>query len=173
MSFTPVAYLGSQVVAGTNYQILCIGSPVVPTPAYALCVVTVYADLEGGAAITHVADFKLAQIEETEDAQIPEKGLAGGWQCPEDVPDADLPQDAAAAFGEATQGIMGVDYVPAALLGTKVIAGTEYAFLAHATLVAADNVCYYAVVFAAANADGTYDSMKIVPLDLAEFNVEG
>lgn len=54
----PVATLASQVVAGTNYQVLCSGD--VPTSSDTeLYLVTVYADLEGGAEFTDVELFNL------------------------------------------------------------------------------------------------------------------
>ena len=55
--YVPVALMSTQVVAGTNYCILCQITPVVPdaTPAWAL--VYIYADLDGNAEITNVYEF--------------------------------------------------------------------------------------------------------------------
>ncbi len=57
--YEPVAYIGSQVVAGTNYCILCKITPVVPnaTPSYAL--VYVYEDLDGNAEIIDTQDIEI------------------------------------------------------------------------------------------------------------------
>ncbi len=49
---TPMALLGTQVVAGVNYAILCRVTPVVPDAVSSTQVVTVYADLQGNAAFT-------------------------------------------------------------------------------------------------------------------------
>lgn len=57
VSYTPVAYLGSQVVAGSNYAVLCRATTVTAEPATALAVVIIYADLEGGAQITSICGF--------------------------------------------------------------------------------------------------------------------
>lgn len=57
--YTPVALLGTQIVAGTNYCILCAIAPVVPNPETHYALVYIYADLEGGAAITNVADLDI------------------------------------------------------------------------------------------------------------------
>ena len=57
--YTPVAYLGSQVVAGTNYLVLCTGTPTTGDAAQQLYLATVYADLQGGAQITDVRGFDL------------------------------------------------------------------------------------------------------------------
>ena len=65
--------------------------------------------------------------------------------------------------------LVGADYAPAALLGTKVIAGTEYAFLVYSTYALPYSVHYFAVIFIAANADGTYEILNIVPLNPVNF----
>ena len=324
MNFTPIAYLGSQVVSGTNYMILCKGAPVVLDPQTGLYVVVIYADLEGNATITNVADFDIAAIEEgnaageageeagsdsaeseggetaeeapaEEGEETAEEGdsegaeallgalgsllgdsgeetadgaeeaaegtadaadggdaaellgalgslfgdsgeetadgaaeaadgaedaaadgesegaevvlgllgsllggsgeetaegeetadgedafmdfvggmfslMLGGWSVPEAPEAAELPEDAAAAFSAVTESLLGVDYVPVALLGTKVISGTEYAILAHSTIPSANPTSYYSVLFIAANADQTYELLNGAVLYLAEFN---
>ena len=57
VEFEAKALLGIQVVAGYNYDILCKATPVVPDAQPYYAVVTVYADLDGGAAITGVIEF--------------------------------------------------------------------------------------------------------------------
>jgi len=59
--YTPVALLSTQVVAGTNYCILCQISPVVPDPVPAWVLVYIYADLQGGAEILNVYELYIAQ----------------------------------------------------------------------------------------------------------------
>lgn len=55
----PLATLASQVVAGTNYLILCEGEAVVPDAKPQLYVAEVYADLDGNAELTSVELFDL------------------------------------------------------------------------------------------------------------------
>lgn len=55
--YTPVALLATQVVAGTNYCILCQVTPVVPDPVPAWALVYIYADLEGNAEILNVYEL--------------------------------------------------------------------------------------------------------------------
>ena len=57
--YTPVALLATQIVAGTNYCILCRVTPVVPDAVPAWALVYVYADLEGGAQILAVTDLDI------------------------------------------------------------------------------------------------------------------
>lgn len=60
MSYEPVAVLGTQVVAGVNYVILCKGHAVVPGAASGLYLVKVFAGLDGSAEITATAAFNVA-----------------------------------------------------------------------------------------------------------------
>lgn len=57
--YTPVALLGTQIVAGMNYCILCAIEPVVPNPETHYALVYIYANPEGGAEITNVADLDI------------------------------------------------------------------------------------------------------------------
>ena len=64
----PLGLLGTQVVAGTNYCILCYGSTVTAKPAHALCKVYVYEALDGKAEITKIEEIKL------------KNAPSGGWK---------------------------------------------------------------------------------------------
>lgn len=55
--YTPVALLATQVVAGMNYRIICESRPSIPSPERGYVIVTVYADLEGGAEIIDTFEF--------------------------------------------------------------------------------------------------------------------
>ena len=57
VDYMPVAYLGSQVVAGTNHCFLCLSRIVIPDaiPNYKL--IFIYEDLQGNAQIMNIADF--------------------------------------------------------------------------------------------------------------------
>lgn len=54
--YEPVALLSTQVVAGTNYRILCEETPVYPGAEMHYVVMTVYQDLEGNASILSISD---------------------------------------------------------------------------------------------------------------------
>ena len=55
--YVPVALLGTQLVAGSNYCILCQVTPVVPDAKPAWALVYIYADLQGNAQITNVYEL--------------------------------------------------------------------------------------------------------------------
>ena len=59
--YTPVALLGTQVVAGKNYCILCQVTPVVPDAVPAWALVYIYADLKGNAEILNVYELYIDQ----------------------------------------------------------------------------------------------------------------
>ena len=56
-SYVPVTLMATQIVAGTNYCILCQVTPVVPDTKPAWALVYVYADLEGNAEIMNVYEL--------------------------------------------------------------------------------------------------------------------
>lgn len=62
--YEPVALLGSQVVSGMNYCILCKITPVVPDAVFGYSLVYIYADLEGNAKITNTVDLNIADLSE-------------------------------------------------------------------------------------------------------------
>ena len=59
--YTPVALLSTQVVAGTNYCILCQITPVVKDPVPVWALVYIYADLQGNAEILNVYELYIAK----------------------------------------------------------------------------------------------------------------
>ena len=68
-SYIPVAYLGSQVVAGRNHAFLCQSVTAYPgsletAPAYAM--VYLYEDLSGNVSILSIADFDIGALSPTE-----------------------------------------------------------------------------------------------------------
>ena len=57
VDYTPVAYLGSQVVAGTNHCFLCLSRVVIPDAIPKFVLVFIYEDLQGKTEIMNFADF--------------------------------------------------------------------------------------------------------------------
>lgn len=62
VKYTPVAYLGTQLVAGTNHCILCQATVVYPNakPYYAL--VYIYEDLSGNAEILDIVTLDVGSL---------------------------------------------------------------------------------------------------------------
>ena len=89
--------------------------------------------------------------------------LMGGWAAAEDTA---LTDDMLAMVDTALKGLLGVDYEPVLLLGTQVVAGTNYAFLCRAQVVAPDARPYWAVLYLYQDLEGNVSVMDIVPLEL-------
>ncbi len=62
VGYTPVAYLGSQVVAGTNHAFLCQSKVVAPDTAPFFTIVYLYEDLQGNVRILNIADFDIGAL---------------------------------------------------------------------------------------------------------------
>ena len=60
----PMAYLGSQVVAGTNYALLCHSTLVTAEPVSSIQVVIIYEDLDGNCSIANINTLDLASFSE-------------------------------------------------------------------------------------------------------------
>ncbi len=60
VSYEPVAYLGSQVVAGTNHCFLCKATIVYPNAVPSLVLIYIYEDLQGNTEILNIADLDIA-----------------------------------------------------------------------------------------------------------------
>ena len=62
VDYVPVAYLGSQVVAGTNHAILCQATVVVPDAEPYFAIVYLYEDLEGNVSILDIEEFDFGAL---------------------------------------------------------------------------------------------------------------
>ena len=137
----PVAYIGRQIVSGTNHAVLCRVTYADEKTPVGFVVLAVYEDLEGNAGILSSEEFNIADFctgDEATDENAKADPLAGGWQTPEQITAAEIPEEAEKAFKKAVEGLTGNELTPMALLGTQVVAGTNYAFLCHSKLATAD-----------------------------------
>ena len=129
LEFKPACTLGTQVVAGVNYAFLCLGMPMTSDAAPGWYVVVVYKDLQNTCEITSTKQIDVNNPATTNEA-APED-LVGGWSVAPEVFDAktSIPGDAATAFATAGEGYEGTPLSALALMGTQVVAGTNYRFL--------------------------------------------
>lgn len=149
-NYTPVAYIGSQVVAGTNHAILCRVAPVYPDAEETYVIVYLYEDLDGNVEITETVDSnRSTDLSETD----------GGW-FPTESPV--LTDEAKAALEKTLEGMVGADYNPIALLSTQVVAGTNYCILCEITPVYPDAESHYALVYVYADLDGNAEITETV-----------
>ena len=130
MTFEPIALLGTQVVAGTNYMFLCKGTTVTKNPETSLKIVIVYNDLNDKSEITSVSDFDYTKYV-SKNIENDSEELSGGWQVSSSGNIGILDDDIQTMFNKATSTLTGMSYEPIALLGTQVVAGTNYAILCY------------------------------------------
>lgn len=144
MQYVPVAYLASQVVAGTNHRVLCKATATVPDAQTTYAIVTVYEDLKGGAEITDVAECDLQ-------ANIAVGDVNGGWTEPDSPA---VPEEALQALTKACETLTGMEYAPVALLATQLVAGMNYRILCEAKATVPDAEAEYAIITVYADLQG-------------------
>ena len=140
VSYAPVALLGTQLVSGTNYCLLCEATVVYPDAKPYYAVVTVYKDTQGKSQVKNIVAMDLGKIQESgtiEDSQPDSSQVMGGWTVDRE------------SNIEVTDGVLH--------LATQVVAGTN-----HAVLCKGWNLC-----FVYADTQGKTEITKTVPLDIA------
>ena len=88
--------------------------------------------------------------------------LTGGWAA---VEDPAITDEVRALFDKAMEGLVGVNYVPVAYLGSQVVAGTNHAILCQATVVYPDAQPAWTVVFLYENLEGGVEILNIADFD--------
>ena len=124
--YKPIAYLGSQIVNGTNHAVLA-EQTVLTGKDTKNVVVLIFNEKPNEMKAT------LVNIERV----VEQGGEMGGIQV--DVK-TDIPAEAKEAFDKAFEGFVGSKVKPFALLGTQVVKGVNYIFAAEVTSVTAEPV---------------------------------
>ncbi|MCR5685993.1 MAG: hypothetical protein K6G81_11350 [Lachnospiraceae bacterium] len=150
---TPVAYLASQVVAGTNHKYLCRIKGVYPGAVENYAFVTIYEDLEGNVSINEIVNTEV----ETRINELP-----GGWF---QADSAKVTKDVKKAFKKAMKGLVGVNYKPVAVTAYQVVAGMNYCVLCESTVVYPGAQTGYSLVYFYKGLDGSAELNDIVKLD--------
>ena len=166
----PVVYVASQVVAGTNYMVLCEAATTTEKPDVSYQMVVIYADLEGNAEITQVKEFDLTQYTDGDGTEISTEKLSGGWETAEDRSSVVIPQKEKDIFDKAVEELDGNELEPMALLGTQLVAGTNYAFFCFSTLQTEETIKGAQVVTVYEDLNGKAEVTNICTVDPADFN---
>ena len=153
VAYTPTALLASRTTtSGTQYRVLCKAVGCYPDAQEEYVVVTLRRSWLGKAEIVDIGDaLCLTNLDR-------EEGAVGAWQEAETPV---LTEEAKAAFQTATEGFVGVDYVPVALLSTQTVAGTNYRILCEATVVYPGAEMHYAVVSVYQSLDGNANILSV------------
>lgn len=162
LNLTPVAALGIQVVAGQNTAYLCQGTTVTAEPKTDWYVVVVYQDLEDNSSITSANKIDISDVKMTDKV---ESGLAGGWDLVPNTSSAvALPEEALNAWARASVMSEIKTLTPVAVLGTQVVAGTNYLVLASSTDAEGTTMLYSIVLYADLEGGGTFINESLFDL---------
>ena len=135
----PVACIKKQIVAGTNYLLICRASIPAKNEPEVFEFVTLYVDLngevkDGGFLPTGI----LTNIND----------LPGGWSQPDDVA---FPPEYQGYFDQAAGNLDGVNYKPLAVLETQTVNGLNICILCEATVVYPGAEPFYAFLYVYVN----------------------
>lgn len=163
VGYEPIAYLGSQIVVGTNHAFFCKAQVIYPNSLPYFAIVYVYEDLEGKAEIAEIASMTVYG-EMNENASTAAQ-LAGGWSF------AEPQEDGMAAFEKASEYLTGASYTPIRVLSFQVVAGMNYCILCQAHIVIPEAKPYYTLAFVYEDLDGNAEFTQFKDLDLAQIRV--
>jgi len=155
--YEPVALLSKQVVAGFNYRLLCKVTATVPNAKTYYAVITLWEDPQGEASITDIMD---SEVEAPSGEQ-----LDGGIT---ETASPEITAEAKEAFDKAMETMTGVSYNPLALLGTQLVAGTNYIIFCEATASVPGAETGYAIVTVYAGVDGSCSVAEVKDVKAAE-----
>ena len=144
VNYEPIAYLGSQVVAGTNHCFLCKSTVVRPgaTPFYSL--VYIYEDLSKNCKILNIQEVELPGARDG-------KAPLGGFTFAENPA---ITPEIASVMDKASASKLGATYEPVANIGSQVINGTNHVIFCKITPVAPNAQSTFALVQVAETVDG-------------------
>ncbi len=159
--YEPIAVLETQVVAGANYLVLCKETATVPNAVTTYALVTLYADPEGNAEITDIKNSGVAAPE----AYDPENPVAGGYSEPESY---EVTEEVKTALKTSYKSVDGVSLEPKALLGTQIVAGTNYRILCKSGPVVPNAASTYVIVTVYADLEGNAELTETVDFSAAD-----
>lgn len=171
VELNPIALLGTQVVSGTNYMYLCTSTPVTQNPKTSYAIVVVYKDLKGKSEITSVEDFDYTKYTNVKfDDSEEEAEVTGGWTVYDKTSEQELSEKVQKVFDDSMNNLAGATFKPIALLGTQVVAGTNYAVIALETTTTKKPKSYIAVLTIYEDLNDKSQVTSVATLDLADFN---
>lgn len=121
----PIALLGEQIVAGTNYMFLCTNNSEYNT-------VIVYKNIQGESQITSVNRFNPKNYLYKNDS-IDNDEIVGGWETKLLENETNIPDNIRESFLKAKEKITAEDYSPIVILANN-DDDDEYAILSYGTV---------------------------------------
>ncbi len=166
MKLEPIAYLGKQIVSGTNYMYFCKVTAGKTKLYTNYRVVVIYNDLEGNASITSVKTFDIVSYADKSIPPINEE-TTGGWAINTNMNGAVLDDGIKYSFNNAVSSVSGATYTPIAKLAYKNNGGNDYVIL---TLTKKGSNNYFNVLTIYEQLDGNSDISSEAYVNLGDFN---
>jgi hypothetical protein len=130
VSYKPVALLARQVVAGTKYAYLCYGTTMSKKRTSSWYILSAYKNQNNKVSLNSIEKINIADINTSDNPRT--ETLVGGYQIlPVRKRPFTLPAKARKAFITATKSYSKYGLSPIALLGTQLVAGTNYRILCY------------------------------------------
>lgn len=168
VDYTPVAVLATQLVSGMNYAYLCSSKAVTPEAEPEWCIVVVYNNLQNESSVSSIHDIELADIHTLDNVDTTQ--AVGAWEIKAPAEGAKLSDERAEqAFEKAAAEYVGVGLTPIALLGTQVVAGTNYKILCYGQTVTAEPVSALYVVDIYEDLEGNAEITSVEVFDLLHY----
>ena len=152
-SYEPVALIGTQVVAGTNYCILFRTAPVVPDAKETYALGYLYEDLKGNVEVTDIVSSSV------ETNIVSDEEIIGGWMQPESP---EMTDEVNEAFTKVAKDLEGASYTPLAYLSSQVVAGTNYCIFCEKQDSSADAEKQYVFVYIYEDLNGNAEMTDVI-----------
>lgn len=155
VSYQPIAVLGTQVVAGTKYAILCKATPVIPDAAPDITIMYIYENVDG------TVDINGFQT-------IISGGDKGGFKANTGKFTIKNKNNKAvySAYKKAMKELVGVDYKPVFYLGSQNKSGSNYMILCRSQVVYPDAPYEWSLVTVSKSAKGKVKLGDVQTLEL-------
>jgi hypothetical protein len=130
VTYKPVALLARQVVSGTNYVYLCYGTTVSKKRVSSWYILSANKNLNNKVSLNSIEKIDIEDIKTSVKPRT-ETSVGGYEILPVRKKPFTLPANARKAFIKATKSYSEYDLSPIALLGTQLVAGTNYRILCY------------------------------------------
>lgn len=161
VSYQPIAVLGTQVVAGTKYAILCKATPVIPDAAPDITIMYIYENVDG------TVDIDGFQT-------VISGGDKGGFKANTGKFTIKNKKNKAvySAYKKAMKELVGVDYKPVLYLGSQNKSGSNYMILCRSKAVTPDAAYEWSLVTVSKSAKGKVKLGDVQTLELGNTDEE-
>ena len=161
VSYQPIAVLGTQVVAGTKYAILCKATPVIPDAAPDITIMYIYENVDG---TVDIYGFQT----------IISGGDKGGFKANTGKFTIKNKKNKAvySAYKKAMKELVGVDYKPVLYLGKQTKSGSSYMILCRSQAVYPNAPYEWSLVTVSKSAKGKVKLGDVQTLELGNTDEE-